>query len=271
MRWLETFCLSIVLALALVLSANAQSPTARNQSDKPAVGEHQRAQQESNNAEHSALIHQAPPQDAKDASAKIDKRTKDESQRPEWALFFLTIPYVIVSIGLLYITWRGQARLDRPWLFVIPKRAVIYIVRRRDQPLQYVLSVQLARINTGRSAAWIVGGWSGLRRLTADLPTEPDYSREATYGPTPAPPNQEMKEQYLRAIFDEHEAGEFLNGNLKIAVYGIIRYRGVLRRRKYTTCFCIFVRPPLELPTIQIQPAGCFNEFGGPPEYNRMT
>src|SRR5579862_9765178 len=119
MRSLRKSFLLILIVLALlqsiVRSASALPP---NASDR-----HKTAQAQVSGArdKHSAtaqpcpavtvVVQQIPPKEAQRITAVIQDEPYDHwwqgPRGPEWALFLLTIPYVIISAGLLYVSWRS--------------------------------------------------------------------------------------------------------------------------------------------------------------------
>ncbi len=168
------------------------------------------------------------------------------------------------------IAKEALVKLERAWLVVIPKKARIY---RRDHPNGpvYSISIQFARINSGRSPGWIVGGIAKLIQRSDPLPDEPDYSGALDFGPTPAPQDQEVPEQYMRGFMTASQFKDFLQGRLTVGVYGLIRYKDVIDDKAvHELRFCFLLSPPLEVPADGGY-VSCLTQFGGPPAYNRSA
>jgi len=114
---------------------------------------------------------------------------------PEWALFFLTVPYVLVSIGLFVMTKRAanaasdsaKAALDNAKTLIASERPWINIERLELGELEPTDPIKLVGLmftikNTGRGPAFIHRLRTRLVVVTGmpqapDLPSMPDYSK----------------------------------------------------------------------------------------------
>jgi hypothetical protein len=109
----------ILIASALLLSAARSAsalPPNSKKSERTTKTHNHRATAENRTTPQACpsvtvIVKEIPAPEAKQITAVIQQQPHQhwwQSQNaPEWALFFLTIPYVIVSVGLFVVTWRA--------------------------------------------------------------------------------------------------------------------------------------------------------------------
>ncbi len=135
MRWSKTYCLLILIALALLSSAvraQALQPNPEvaeiSATSKQYGAETQHRTSPEARPSVTVVVKEPPAQETKQIIAVIQqqpyKHWWDSPNAPEWALFFLTIPYVLISVGLLRATLR-QAKLTEDAL-IADKRAFVF-------------------------------------------------------------------------------------------------------------------------------------------------
>jgi hypothetical protein len=135
MKHSEPLLMSILIASALFLSAarNGNALPSSEKSEQTTNGHNQTVGSKVQDTPQSRpsvtlLIKEIPASELKQITAAIQQQAYkhwwNAPNAPEWALFFLTVPYVLVSIWLLLVT-RRQAQLTREAL-ITDKRAFIY-------------------------------------------------------------------------------------------------------------------------------------------------
>jgi hypothetical protein len=147
--WRKSFCLILIPAL-LATSANAQSPTqGPAEKSESAARPHEDAtasqKQISPDAWPSvAVVAKEPPAPtATKIIAVLEqqpyKHWWDSPNAPEWALFFLTIPYVSVTIGLFVVTKKvaNVARQQAVLLLAVERPLITLIAVTLDEKRHY--------------------------------------------------------------------------------------------------------------------------------------
>lgn len=273
-NWLVAILIPSALLLSLARSARALPPSSKK-------GERSaKAPEKGGKAGHldspaacpsvTVIVKERSAPEAKQIATLIRRQSYEHwwesPNAPEWALFLLTIPYVIVTGGLFYLTRRGQVTLERAWLFIIPSAARLIWAEG-----YYALKVEFNRLNQGRSAGFVIGGRIVGKKLPGPLLEKPDDLAIERYGPTPVPQNEKIKEPPLIFSLSEKELEDFRDDKLTIALVGAIHYKDICSK-VHKTRIGIYVKAdkPFMCPTRTIGEVACRVEIG-PSAYNLMT
>jgi hypothetical protein len=289
MRWLETFCLSIVLALGLALSAE----NARCQSE-PRAEKHQAtsAVEASGTDQHPAQpqvplsVFESSQATFRDVLRTIREQSEAEIKKANGEQSTsITIQKWLLAVGIAYtifacFQWweiRRQAKIAndtvRPWilLFVAKWPSGVFPIPVEGDNAPRPVACAYNWKNFGKTPCWIVAGSAALVTVRSldELPPEPNYPPSVLTADIPVAPDTATPEvgiffhpnrQFVRNEILEVERREVL-----IYAYGYARYRDVSGTEHETRFGGVYAVPPEGVPI------GRALIRSGPRAYNRHT
>jgi hypothetical protein len=155
---------------------------------------------------------------------------------------YATVVFSLLLIVVGYLQWRaiyGQIHLERPWMMFRPSDPNLWPFSNALNPNQPLLTVNWNIINVGRSPAFLtrlVPRMEIMKRneTPPKLPRDTDFPN---YIISPKSPPEDRHGTELRRIISQGEYNDLQNGMRRLWVYGVVKYRGI-KRRRHTTRFC---------------------------------
>jgi hypothetical protein len=223
------------------------------------------------------VVKEIPAEEAKQITAVIQqgpyKHWWEKPNRPEWALFLLTIPYVLVSVGLLCTAWRQSTlakraltELERPWVFASIKDPIggnrFWTANTEEMKIAFEWSIQ----NCGRTPGFLIDGMYVVDILPVPIPDAPVYNRPNQGAIVPLAQGV-PKVYHAQMTLTREQHSKLLKGETQIAFYGFAKYRDTLKNEHLSRWIAIFVVPRLVL-TGQLDN---WWSLDGPPAYTEYT
>jgi hypothetical protein len=247
-----------------VRSVSAQSlpPPVAEKTDRPARKQTYRAGAETGGTSEpcpsiTVIVKEIPTDKTKQITPVIQqgpyKHWWEKPNGPEWALFWLTIPYVLVSVGLFCATWRqgtlakrALTELERPWVFASIKDPVgwnrFWTADEEEMSVAFEWSIQ----NCGRTPAFLIDGMYEIVIWPLPIPKSPVYNHP-NQGAT-VPLAQGVPQVYhgqMTLTREQHR--KLIKGETQIVFYGFAKYRDTLKREHLSRWIAIFVIPKMVL------------------------
>jgi hypothetical protein len=238
MRWLKRCCLLVLIAgpfllsgvRALALPANPEEAERAPKSQRDGATAQRHTSPEACPSV-TVIVKEPPAQEPKQIAAVIQRQPYehfwDAPNAPEWALFFLTIPYVLVSGGLLIAT-RRQAEFVEKSLTVVERAYIDLRVSFEDSKEPIPDAVRCTVFNNGRTPA-ILTELSYIHKVYEVVPAEPEYSPPETGDTFVAPDDPGLFASRSGAIknlnltADQWE--EIKAGTRHLCVVGFVAYK----------------------------------------------